>query len=53
LPILLKASKSAGAKGDVAKIYRFMHPLHPRRNKTFAGHRFLKLSIFYKSPAKI
>ena len=21
--------KSAGAKGDVSKIYRFMHPLHP------------------------
>jgi hypothetical protein len=26
---VLKASKSAGAKGDVPKIYRFVHPLHP------------------------
>ena len=25
--IVLKASKSAGAKGDVPKIYKFMHPL--------------------------
>ena len=27
--IVLKASKSAGAKGDVPKICRFVHPLHP------------------------
>ena len=27
--IVLKASKSAGAKGDVPKIYEFVHPLHP------------------------
>jgi hypothetical protein len=27
--IVLKASKSAGAKGDVSKIYGFVHPLHP------------------------
>jgi len=27
--IVLKASKSAGAKGDVPKICGFMHPLHP------------------------
>jgi hypothetical protein len=27
--IVLKASKSAGAKGDVPKIYGFVHPLHP------------------------
>ena len=27
--IVLKASKSAGAKGDVPKIYGFMHMLHP------------------------
>ena len=26
----LKASKSAGAKGDVPKISGFVHPLHPR-----------------------
>ena len=26
--IVLNASKSAGAKGDVPKIYGFMHPLH-------------------------
>ena len=26
--IVLKALKSAGVKGDVPKIYRFMHPLH-------------------------
>ena len=26
--IVLKASKSAGAKGDVPKIYGFVHPLH-------------------------
>ena len=25
----LWASKSAGAKGDVPKIYEFVHPLHP------------------------
>ena len=28
VPIVLKASKSAGAKGDVPMIYRFVHPLH-------------------------
>ena len=27
--ILLEASKSAGAKGDVPKIYGLVHPLHP------------------------
>ena len=27
--IVLEASKSAGAKGDVPKIFGFMHPLHP------------------------
>ena len=27
--IVLKASKSAGAKVDVPKICRFVHPLHP------------------------
>ena len=27
--IVLKTSKSAGAKGDFPKIYRFVHPLHP------------------------
>ena len=27
--IVLEASKSAGAKGDVPKIYEFVHPLHP------------------------
>ena len=27
--ILLEASKSAGAKGDVPKICGFVHPLHP------------------------
>ena len=27
--IVLEASKSAGAKGDVPKICGFMHPLHP------------------------
>jgi hypothetical protein len=27
--IVLKASKSAGAKGDVPKICGFVHPLHP------------------------
>ena len=27
--IVLEASKSAGAKGDVAKICGFVHPLHP------------------------
>ena len=27
--IVLKASKSGGAKGDVPKICRFFHPLHP------------------------
>ena len=27
--LVLEASKSAGAKGDVPKISRFMHPLHP------------------------
>ena len=27
--IVLEASKSAGAKGDVPKICRFVHPLHP------------------------
>jgi hypothetical protein len=27
--IVLKASKSVGAKGDVPKIYGFVHPLHP------------------------
>ena len=26
--ILLKASKSVGAKGDVPKIYGFVHPLY-------------------------
>ena len=26
--IVLEASKSAGAKGDVPKIYEFVHPLH-------------------------
>ena len=26
---VLEASKSAGAKGDVPKIYGFVHPLHP------------------------
>ena len=26
--IVLKSSKSEGAKGDVPKIYGFMHPLH-------------------------
>ena len=27
--IVLEASKSAGAKGDVPKICVFVHPLHP------------------------
>ena len=27
--IVLKVSKSAGAKGGVLKIYEFVHPLHP------------------------
>ena len=27
--IVLKASKSADAKGDVPKFYGFVHPLHP------------------------
>ena len=27
--IVLEASKAMGAKGDVPKICRFMHPLHP------------------------
>ena len=27
--IILEASKSAGAKGDVPKICGFVHPLHP------------------------
>ena len=27
--IVLEASKLAGAKGDVPKICRFVHPLHP------------------------
>ena len=27
--IVIEASKSAGAKGDVPKICGFMHPLHP------------------------
>ena len=27
--IVLEASKSAGAKGDVPKIYGFVPPLHP------------------------
>ena len=27
--IVLKASKSAGAKGNDPKIYGFVHPLHP------------------------
>jgi hypothetical protein len=27
--IVLEASKSAGAKGDVTKICGFVHPLHP------------------------
>ena len=27
--IVLEASKSAGAKGDVPKIYGLVHPLHP------------------------
>ena len=27
--IVLKAPKSVGAKGDVPKIYKFVHPLHP------------------------
>ena len=27
--IVLRASKSAGAKDDVPKIYGFVHPLHP------------------------
>ena len=26
--IVLKTSKSVGAKGNVPKIYRFVHPLH-------------------------
>ena len=25
----INQSKSAGAKGDVLKIYKFVHPLHP------------------------
>jgi hypothetical protein len=28
LHLVLKASKSAGAKGDIPKICRFVHPLH-------------------------
>ena len=27
--MVLRDSKSAGAKGDVSKIYRFVHPLYP------------------------
>ena len=27
--VLIKSSKSVGAKGDVPKIYGFEHPLHP------------------------
>ena len=27
--IVIKASKSAGVKGNVLKIYGFVHPLHP------------------------
>ena len=27
--IVLKASKSAGAKGDVPEVCGFVHPLHP------------------------
>ena len=27
--IVLKVPKSAGAKDDVAKIYKFLHSLHP------------------------
>ena len=29
ISIVLKASKSAGAKGYVSKSYKFVHPLHP------------------------
>ena len=29
VPIVIRASKSAGAKGDVPKICGFVHPLHP------------------------
>ena len=29
VPIVVRASKSAGAKGDVPKIYGFVHPLYP------------------------
>jgi hypothetical protein len=29
VPIVLRASKSAGAKGDVPKFFGFVHPLHP------------------------
>ena len=30
VPIALRASKSAGAKGDVPKIYRFVHSVHSK-----------------------
>ena len=26
--IVIKASKSGGANGDIPKIYKFVHPLH-------------------------
>ena len=34
--IVLKASNSVGAKDDVPKICRFVHPLHPYDDRT--GH---------------
>ena len=33
VPIVLKASKTAGGKVNVPKICKFVHPLHPGVNK--------------------
>ena len=43
VPIVLKASKSAGGKGDVLKIYGFVHPLHRSVHSLMKAYQFLGL----------
>ena len=41
------ASKSAGAKGDVPKIYGFVHPLHPCYRIPCTSHQISNAFLFF------
>ena len=46
VPIVLKASKTAGGKANVSKICEFVHPLHPGVNKMFNSAELVHGLVF-------